>query len=161
MVAGVVAVLAASQIVFAADRAPSTYGEVYSVAPSGKVTNLSRSPAADTSPAGSPDGKHVAFASVRGGRVRIFVVGTDGKGLHPVSPPLASIGPHDGSVTSIAWAPDSRRLAAVVSVGGGSPSLYVSNPWHVVARHAGPTSASWSPDGQRLAFATTSGLVRI
>src|SRR4051812_24897825 len=135
MVAGVVAALAASQIVFAADRTPSTYGEVYSVAPSGKVTNLSRSPAADTSPAGSPDGKRVAFASARGGRVRIFVVGTDGKGLHPVSPPLASIGPHDGSVTSISWAPDSRRLAAVVSVGGGQPSLYVSNPWHVVARH--------------------------
>src|SRR3954453_9452339 len=112
MVAGVGAVLAASQIVFAEDRAPSPYGEVYSVAPSGKVTNLSRSPAADTSPSGSPDGKHVAFARVRGGRVRILVADTDGKGLPPVSPPLARVGPHDGSVTSISWTPDSRRLAA-------------------------------------------------
>src|SRR3954470_4510825 len=119
MVAGVVAVLAASQIVFAADRTPSTYGEIYSVAAGGKVTNLSRSPAADTSPAGSPDGKHVAFASVRGGRVRIFVVGTDGKGLHPVSPPLASIGPHDGSVTSITWTPDSHTLGGRARGGGG------------------------------------------
>ena len=105
MVAGLVAALAASQIVFAADRTPSTYGEIYSVAASGKVTNLSRSPAADMFPAGSPDGKHVAFASVRGGRLRIFVVGSDGRGLHPVSPPLVRVRPHDGVVASIVGAP--------------------------------------------------------
>ena len=151
----------AGRIVFAADFASKSYGEIYVVSPSGKTTNLSRSPAADTAPAGSPDGKRVAFASVRGGHVHIFVVGSDGRGLHAVSPAIAAIGPHDGSVTSVAWAPDGKRLAAIVSISGGQPALYVSNPWHVVARNVAYASASWSLDGRRLAFATNGGLVRV
>jgi Tol biopolymer transport system component len=164
MVAGVVAVLAASQIVFAADRAPSTYGEIYSVAASGKVTNLSRSPAADTFPAGSPDGKHVAFASVRGGRLRIFVVGSDGKGLHAVSPPLARVRPHDGVVVSIGWAPDNRRLSVQLSVDGARPALYLTSRgggWRALAHGLAQWPASWSRDGRRLAFATATGLVQV
>jgi Tol biopolymer transport system component len=164
MVAGVVAVLAASQIVFAADRTPSTYGEIYSVTASGKVTNLSRSPAADTFPAGSPDGKHVAFVSVRGGRARIFVVGSDGKGLHTVSPPLARVRPHDGVVATIAWAPDSRRLGVQLSVDAARPALYVTSiagGWHAVAHGLVGRPVAWSRDGTRLAFATAAGLVQV
>lgn len=164
MVAGVVAVLAASQIVFAADRTPSTYGEVYSVTASGTVTNLSRSPAPDTFPAGSPDGKHVAFAGARGGRMRIFVVGADGRGLHPVSPPLAHAGPHDGVDVSIAWAPDNRRLAVRLSVDAARPTLYLTSSgggWRAVAHGLAQWPASWSGDGTRLAFATGAGLVQV
>ena len=160
----VVAVLAASQIVFAADRTPSTYGEVYSVSAGGKVTNLSRSPAADTFPAGSPDGKHVAFASVRGGRVRIFVVGSNGKGLHAVSPPLARVRPHDGVVASIEWAPDSRRLAVQLNVDSSRPTLYLTSlagGWRGVAHGLVQQHAAWSRDGRRLAFATAAGLVQV
>lgn len=171
MVAIVLAVLAAltppaptSRIAFAADRAPLHYGEIYRVAADGAVTNLSRSPAADTFPAASPDGKHVAFVSVRGGRVRIYVVGSDGRNLHPVSPPLATVGPHDGAVALIAWAPDNRRIAVELNIGAGTPALHltsVAGGWRTVAHGLAQQPVSWSPDGTRLAFATQTGLVDV
>jgi Tol biopolymer transport system component len=150
----------AGRIAFAADFTAKSYGEIYVVSTAGKVTNLSRSPAADTAPAASPDGKRVAFTSVRGGHLRVYVVGSDGRGLHPLSPSLGAIGPHDGSVSYLTWTPDSRRVAASVSIGGGGLSLYTSNPWHLVARNVS-RAAAWSPDGRRLAFATMTGLVRV
>src|SRR5581483_9765012 len=99
------------RIAFAADRSATSYGEIYAVSPDGRVSDLSRSPAADTAPAVSPNGSRVAFASVRGGRLRIYVTGTDGSDLHALSPALATVGPHDGPTAVISWAPDSRRLA--------------------------------------------------
>ena len=164
MLAGVVAVLAASQIVFAADRTPSTYGEIYSVTANGKVTNLSRSPAADTSPAGSPDGKHVAFVSVRGGRVRVFAVGADGKGLHAVSPALARVGPHDSVFASLVWAPDNRRLAVQLNVDSARAALYLTSTgggWRAVAHGLAQRPLAWSRDGTRLAFATGGGSIQV
>src|SRR3954447_10933974 len=100
MVAGVVALLAASHIAFAADRAPTTYGEIYRVAPSGHITNLSRSPAADTYPEVSPDAHLVAFARERAASVQVYVVRIDGRGLHAVSPRLPGGGLHDAGVQS-------------------------------------------------------------
>jgi TolB protein len=34
------------------------------------------------SPAYSPNGRHIAFSSTRAGRVQIFTIGRDGRGLH-------------------------------------------------------------------------------
>ena len=161
MVAGVVAALAASQIAFAANNAPATYGEIYVVTPSGAVRNVSQDPAADTSPAVSPNGHLVAFARERASTVQIYVVGVDGRGLHPVSPRIAGGGLHDGGVNAIAWSPDGRRLAVLRSA--ATTGLYVGvlgGPWKRVSQEAQQRPA-WSPDGSKLAFATSAGLVRV
>jgi Tol biopolymer transport system component len=161
MVAGVVAALAASQIVFAANNAPTTYGEIYVVAPSGAVRNVTRDPAADVVPAVSPDGRRIAFARERASSVQIYVVGTDGRGLRAVSPRLDGGGLHDGGVNAIAWSPDGRRLAVVRTSLG--TALYVGTlggGWRRVSQEA-QDAPVWSPDGSRLAFATAKGLVRV
>lgn len=161
MVAGVVAALAASQIVFAANNAPTTYGEVYVVAASGAVRNVTHDPAADVVPTVSPDGRRIAFARERESSVQIYVVGTDGRGLHAVSPRFGGGGLHDGGVNAIAWSPDGRRLAVVRTA--GKTELYIGvagGAWRLVSQQAQDAPA-WSPDGSRLAFATTAGLVRV
>ncbi|HET8528253.1 MAG TPA: hypothetical protein VFL60_05030 [Gaiellaceae bacterium] len=156
------AALASSHIVFTADDTPKLYGEIYRVAPDGARTNLSRSPAADVAPAVSPDGRRVAFVSARGGRARVYVVGAGGRGLRPLSPPLAPVGPSDGVVARIAWAPDARRLVVELNVGGAAPSLYVTRldgGWRRIAGGGSGAVPAWSPDGTRLAYSLGSGLV--
>jgi Tol biopolymer transport system component len=148
-----------SRIAFAADRAATEYGEIYRVAPDGTRIDLSRSPAADTAPASSLDGEHVAFVSVRGGRIRVYVVGSDARGLRAVSPPLAAVGPHGDPVAWIAWAPDNRRLAVVL--GTSLHLTSIAGGWRTVARNAAPRPAAWSHDGERIAFATSAGLVQV
>ena len=56
-----------TQIVFAADHRPALDGEIYRVDMNGKRVDLSRSPYADTQETVSPDGKRLAFLSVRSG----------------------------------------------------------------------------------------------
>src|SRR4051794_13386896 len=164
MVAGVVAVLAASQIAFAADRAPTTYGDVYRVAPSGAVTNLTHDPAADVFPAASLDGKHVAFARQRAGSVQIDVVDSNGHGLRAVSPRLAGGGLHNGVVAAITWAPDSRRLAVVLSRAGSAPTLFLtslSGGWRAAEHGLASAPPAWSSDGRLVAVTSAAGLVDV
>jgi Tol biopolymer transport system component len=164
VVAGVVAVLAASQLVFAANRAPATYGEIYRVAADGRVTNLSHSPAADTHPAVSPDGRYVAFARERATSVQLYVVGSDGRGLHAVSSRLRGGGLHDAGVDSISWSPDSRRIAVSRATSVSSSTMYLTTirgGWHVLERGVDPSPGAWSPDGRRIAVSTVFGLVDV
>src|SRR5579884_3058302 len=91
------------RIAFAADRAPTSYGEIYRVGADGTVLNLTRSPAVDQFPAASPDGKLVAFVRGRAHTLQVDVVGGDGRGLHAVGPPLAGGGWRDGVAAAISW----------------------------------------------------------
>jgi Tol biopolymer transport system component len=159
--AAVALAVAPSQIAFAANNAPATYGEIYVVTPSGAVRNVSHDPAADTTPAVSPDGRRIAFARERASSVQIYVVGTDGRGLRPVSPRLAGGGLHDGGVNAIAWSPDGRRLAVLRSA--ATSGLYIGvlgGAWKRVSTQA-QQQPVWSRDGSKLAFATNAGLVRV
>ena len=51
----------------------------------GQVTRLTRSPGFDGEPALSPDGRRVVFTSERDGRMDLYIIGTDGRGLAPVT----------------------------------------------------------------------------
>jgi Tol biopolymer transport system component len=161
------AAAAASRIVFAANRVPLWYGEIYRVDRDGRRVDLSNSSAPDLAPAVSPDGKQVAFVSTRGGHVALYVVGIDGRGLKRLSPLLFSVAPNGGPVAQIAWAPDSRSLATEISGPvEDPPHLFLadlSGHWRRIARDVDPAQAAptWSPDGRLLAYTTNYGLIKV
>jgi WD40-like Beta Propeller Repeat len=56
-------------------------GEIYVVrADSGRERRLTRTRAKDIAPAGSPDGRKIAFASDRDGRLEVYLMNADGSG---------------------------------------------------------------------------------
>jgi Tol biopolymer transport system component len=148
-----------TRIVFAANRAPQYFGEIYRVGPSGQRVDLSRSPARDYAPAISTSGKKVAFVSRRGGRVAVYVTGTNGGKVTRVSPLLFPSAPNTDYMASLSWSPDDRVLAAWFGDYGHAARLYLAGPgngWRSVTDHADPLTAgaTWSADGRFLAFAT-------
>jgi Tol biopolymer transport system component len=165
-VLGLVLVLAASAaaaqratptgtIVFAADRSPVAFGEIYRVELNGATVDLSRSAALDVSPTVSPDGSHVAFVSGRGGHLALYVVGIDRRGLRRISP----FGPFEEGVNSdaqIAWSPDGTRVFAEFGPEGAHSTATVwvgdlSGRGRVVG-HAFLTDPVWSPDAKEIAY---------
>jgi len=110
----------------------------------------------DQSPAFSPDGRRVAFASQRSGDMEIWVAGADGS-----SPLQLTRGPGLWQ-DSPQWSPDGRRIAFesqgedghwsvwTIDADGGSVTQLVS--------HSGDEiHPSWSSDGRFVYFAAQSG----
>jgi Tol biopolymer transport system component len=144
----------ATKIVFAADRRPALDGEIYRVDMDGKRVDLSRSPFADTQQTVSPSGTRLAFLSVRSGNSRIYVVGTDGRGLSAVSSGLPTLRPPQ----ILGWSPDSTRIAVTAGTARES-RIYIlqpHRPQHVIARvspaDGGIGVGAWSPDSQEFEF---------
>jgi Tol biopolymer transport system component len=155
-----------SRIVFAANRSPTVNGEVYRVDADGTRVDLSRSPALDADPAVSPDGKHVAFVSTRGGHLAVYLVGSDGRGRRRVSPPVWAPTPDDGLAATIRWTADSRRFA--LAANGSNPGeggLYVwsAGGWHTLVPHLTNIlgAPSWSPDGTLLGYTGSDDTVHV
>src|SRR3569833_3037782 len=120
--------LAASTLAFAANGAPTPYGDIYRVAPNGAVTNLTHDPAAEIAPVTSPDGKRIAFVRLGVTRAQVVVMNSDGTRVHAVSPKLGDATVYAGGLNSIAWSPDGRRLAvAVTGRDVNATSLYVTS----------------------------------
>lgn len=155
------------RIVFAA-RSPLAYGEIYRVDSNGNRIDLSNSPGSDVAPSVSPDGKHVAFVSARGGRTAVYVVGVDGRGSKRVSPQLFTPDPNNGAfLAAIAWSPDSSHFATEISGGlPGKPSVYVGDlrgQWRLVGRNADPGQANvaWSGSGRYFSYTAALGSVQV
>lgn len=144
-------------IVFAADRSPIYYGEIYRVDLDGKRIDLSRSAAYDVAPAVSPDGKLVAFASNRGGRAALYTVHIDGTHLSRVSPFFFTPGESQGVNGVIAWSPDGKRLVAALSGYGNANIIWFGgNSIHGIA-----TSLQWSPAGTEVAYQSNSSGIQV
>jgi len=73
-----------NEIAYAARSGPGFDIKVYDVA-TGATRSLTNGEGSNESPAFSPTGRHLAFASTRLGNQQIFVVGRDGNGLRQVT----------------------------------------------------------------------------
>jgi WD40 repeat protein len=120
-----------------------------------------------TTVAWSPDGEHLAsggehmsgFQNTIPGDIPIWNAKTGRK--------VIELRGHLGSVNSVAWSPDGRRLA---SAGGNFGPPGQAKVWDVATGRAlvdlpghgnQVNSVAWTPDGQRLASASTDGTIKI
>jgi dipeptidyl aminopeptidase/acylaminoacyl peptidase len=105
-------------ISFVGLRVANPTSEIYSVAADGTGrVNLTNDPAADESPAVSPDGRQIAFVKARDGYDVLYVMNADGSGRHRVCPqasqpagPCVLEGGGQGAIGDVAWSPTGFTL---------------------------------------------------
>jgi len=143
------------RILFASDRDTPGSFEIYSMNPDGSgVSRLTNSPGQDFSPAWSPDGKRIAFVSLRSDAFgEIYVMNADGTGVQRVTN-SAGI---DGAPT---WSKDGKQIAFMSTRQDPQGDIYVMNDdGSGVTRltdFAGTDDEpAWSPDGKQIAFVST------
>jgi TolB protein len=116
---------------------------------SGELTNLTRDPADDRSPAWRPDGGAIAFESHRDGNWEIYILDLADGSLTRLTENLA----YDGAP---AWSPDGTQLA-YESYRDGNLEIYVmassgGEPRRLTENQAGDYGPAWSPGGETIAF---------
>ena len=129
-------------------------GEIYVVDADGKKQrNLTNNPASDWSPAWSPNGQTIAFASYRDRSYDIYVMDADGNNQRNITNnPAAEWSP--------AWSPDGQRIAFTSGRPGIPFEIYVmnadgSNQRNITNNPGYDGYPSWSPDGQKIAFTSS------
>jgi Tol biopolymer transport system component len=132
-------------------------GEVFVMNADGSgQTNLTNDPAFDYFPAGSPDGRKIAFGRCpqppAPPNCEIFVMNADGSGQ-------TNLTKHPATDVRPAWSPDGRKIAfGTLGRAAGDWEIFVMN-----SDGSGPTNMTnspttvdwepaWSPDGTRIAF---------
>ncbi len=138
-------------------------GSPNSAAPPVQITRTTHSMyGADVPIAASPDGHQILFNrshSMVRMDARLFVVKTDGMGLHQISPPGTLVTTLTLWGVEASWAPDSHQITFVGHRHGGqSSTVFIcdADGTHLrqVAQNPGWvwTGAQWSPDGEWIMF---------
>lgn len=116
-----------------------------------KTTQVTRGPGVEFDPALSPDGKRIAWRSIRNGNEEVRVANVDGTGVRNLTR-------HPALDYAPAWSPDGDKIAFASTRGNGArlPQIWVMNAdgtnAHMLTRASGEYPA-WSRDGKRIAFA--------
>jgi TolB protein len=138
------------ELVFAATNRSSYYPDLYLMHSDGTGLRRITSRGAYT-PAWSPDGKWIAFASNRSrprqeNASEIYVMRVNGTALRRVTRNhLADFQP--------AWAPDGKRLILQTDGGRGIAVINVNGTGFRRLTDDGEAVPAWSPDGKTIAFA--------
>ena len=128
--------------------------------------NLTNNPSDDRDPSWSPDGKRIAFMSMRDGHIidfaptyEIYVMDADGG-----NPQNLTNNPNDDRYPS--WSPDGKRIVFVSERPGHfrgevgiTTEIHVmdadgGNQQRLTANRQTEWFPSWSPDGERIAYAS-------
>jgi uncharacterized repeat protein (TIGR01451 family) len=137
-------------------RSQSNGAEIFLMNPDGTgQVNLTNSQGDDYEPAWSPDGKKIAFTTLRGygGVSKIYLMNADGTAPQNLSNAAGG----DGSP---AWSPDGKQIAFINYNSGFPPTLFVMNADGTGRRPLSDmphvSAPSWSPDGQHIVFNSSS-----
>ena len=116
--------------------------------------NITSSPGDDWTPAWSPDGRRIAFASIRRGNWEVFIVNADGSELKQVTDDGA------GNMSPV-WSPDGQTLA-YTSKRDGNWEIYTmpapdvpgarGERRRLTSSEGNDLSPVYSPQGARIAF---------
>lgn len=130
------------------------HADIFSVhRTTGKLRQLTRTPAIEVGPSWSPDGQRLAFVSDRSGSPQIYTMKHDGSDVTRVT--------FNGHYnTSPAWSPDGDWIAYETRVEGGQFDIWLVDPKGITAvplitNPRSDESPSWSPDSRKLAFSST------
>jgi dipeptidyl aminopeptidase/acylaminoacyl peptidase len=107
-------------------------------------------------PAFAPDGRRVAFTSLRSGDRRIWIGEADGSACRELPLPPGSRYPGSPS-----WSPDGRRLAFDAAI-GGQYHVYITTPEggtlrRLTSQRTPGARPRWSRDGRSIYFASPRG----
>ncbi|MDP6979595.1 MAG: hypothetical protein QF570_13495 [Myxococcota bacterium] len=118
----------------------------------GKVRQLTDTPAIEVGPSWSPDGKRLAFVSDRAGSPQIYTMNRDGSDVKRIT--------FNGHYnTSPAWSPKGDWIAYETRV-EGQFDIWLVDPTGttalpLVTNRRSDEAPSWSPDGRKIAFSST------
>ena len=130
--------------------------DIFSMQPDGEgLRNVTADLPPDFGPAWSPDGRRIAFATLRLDHSNLQQIWTaDPTGAGAV--PLTDL--PDGNAEGPAWSPDGRWIAFFVSYGGPVDSELFSMRSdgsalkQLTDNRTSESDPDWSPDGERIAF---------
>ncbi|MBS1250828.1 MAG: hypothetical protein MAG431_02425 [Chloroflexi bacterium] len=125
-------------------------GETYTALPLTRLTDGAQN---DITPALSPDGKYIAFASTRNGVWDIYTLSLE-------SGEISQVTNTPGYEASPTWSPDGQWLAFEAYEGGNLEIMYqdvaLENAPKILTNHpAGDYEPAWSHDGRMISFIST------